>query len=67
VAGAFRYVDVVAFGVMIVGLPPSTRFGVGGSADLRRPVRIADGRICSNPWLAATASMDLKYWKIVRD
>lgn len=29
---------------------------------VRVPVRMADGRICSKPWLAATFSMDLKYW-----
>lgn len=27
------------------------------------PVRAAEGKICSKPWLAATASVDLKYCK----
>ena len=31
-------------------------------AVFRGPVLAAEGRICSNPCEAATASMDLKYW-----
>jgi hypothetical protein len=31
------------------------------------PVRTVDGRICSNPCEAATASIDLKYYSTVSD
>jgi hypothetical protein len=45
-----------------VGSSFFTLSGMGGMGAVRLgPVRAADGRICSNPWEAATCSMDLKY------
>jgi hypothetical protein len=42
-------------------LVPATR-----ALALTPPVRAVDGRFCSKPKLAATSSMDLKYWFLVR-
>lgn len=62
VAGAERRVLVVGLGARMLGSSFSS--GIGSTCLwplMRGPVRTAEGRICSNPWEAATFSMDLKY------
>jgi hypothetical protein len=60
VAGAPSSVLVTGCGDRMLG----SSFPAAAGSDFpvfRGPVRTVDGRICSKPWEAATASMDLKY------
>lgn len=73
---ACRYRDVVGWGARIVGggvsggeLSCTVVVGTWSTCLLLcvmavavGPVRMLEGRICSNPWVWATCSMDLKYW-----
>jgi len=61
VAGAASKVLVSGFGERMLG--SSFTCGVEGSGLLigRGPVRTLEGKICSKPCEAATASIDLKY------
>jgi hypothetical protein len=59
VAGAASRVLVTGCGARMLG--SSFSVTMRSCVVVRVPVRAADGRICSKPCEAATASMDLKY------
>jgi len=61
VAGAASKVLVSGCGERILGTSFSSGAGSSGLLMGRGPVRTFEGKICSNPCEAATASMDLKY------
>lgn len=70
VAGAASNVLVVGCGAKMLGcsFAPGVVVSVEELAVLlavRGPVRTVEGRICSKPCEAATASMDLKYCSLV--